>query len=198
MKWYIINKEYVSYLKEFDHKIENIDYGNKLRPYIGIIMEINNIKYYVPISSPKEKHHRMNNSIDFHKITDPITNHLYGVINLNNMFPVPDSEIKILRYDKLHELRRFDNDKDRNSYTRLLRKELNIINGIEDKLKNKAAKLYNKVINHQDEHLINRCCNFSLLEEKCIAYKDNEDYKKWPTHVRSIYVHKRRYLLCRW
>ena len=47
LKWYVVDKEYVSYLKEFDNKVENIDY--RFKPYLGIIIAINEINYYVPI-----------------------------------------------------------------------------------------------------------------------------------------------------
>ena len=56
LKWYVVDKEYVSYLKKFDDKVENINYTERLKPYIGILITINEINYYVPISSVKEKH----------------------------------------------------------------------------------------------------------------------------------------------
>ena len=70
LKWYVVDKEYVSYLKEFDNKVENIDYSNRFKPYLGIIITINEINYYVPISSVKEKHYKMNEDIDFIKISE--------------------------------------------------------------------------------------------------------------------------------
>ena len=47
LKWYVVDKEYVSYLKEFDNKVENIDYSNRFNPYLGIIITINDINSYV-------------------------------------------------------------------------------------------------------------------------------------------------------
>lgn len=55
LKWYIVNKEYVKYLKSFDTKVENIDYDKNVKPYIGIVLNVDKFKYYVPVSSPKEK-----------------------------------------------------------------------------------------------------------------------------------------------
>ena len=55
------------------------------RPFIGIILKINDINYFAPLSSPKEKHKKMKNNIDFLKIN----NGRDGVINLNNMIPIP-------------------------------------------------------------------------------------------------------------
>lgn len=57
LKWYIVDKEYVNYLKKYDNKVENITYNARLKPYIGIIISINKFNYYVPISSAKEKIH---------------------------------------------------------------------------------------------------------------------------------------------
>ena len=34
MNWYVVNKEYVKYLKKFDSRVADIDYQNKLKPYI--------------------------------------------------------------------------------------------------------------------------------------------------------------------
>ena len=59
LKWYVVNKEYVNYLKQYDDKVENIDYSSKLKPYIGIIININEFDYYVPISSAKLKHYKI-------------------------------------------------------------------------------------------------------------------------------------------
>lgn len=42
---------------------------NETRPYIGVLLEINNkIKYFAPLSSPKIKHRNMKTQIDFIKI----------------------------------------------------------------------------------------------------------------------------------
>lgn len=53
LKWYIADKDYISYLKQYDDKVENINYSAKLKPYIGIVVNINEFNYYVPISSAK-------------------------------------------------------------------------------------------------------------------------------------------------
>ena len=38
------------------------------RPYVGVVLEIEGIKYYTPFTSPKEKHRKMKNTKDFRKI----------------------------------------------------------------------------------------------------------------------------------
>ena len=51
---------------------------------IGVILTVNSMDYFAPLSSFKDKHSRMRESVDFIKVKR------YTVININNMFPVPD------------------------------------------------------------------------------------------------------------
>ena len=37
MKWYAVKKEYIDYLKKWDKKIPNVDYGNRMKCFIGVI-----------------------------------------------------------------------------------------------------------------------------------------------------------------
>ena len=46
MDWYVIDKKYVSYLRKFDYKVGHVEYGDKLKLHIGILIEIDGIKYY--------------------------------------------------------------------------------------------------------------------------------------------------------
>ena len=153
--WYIVDKEYVSYLKEFDNKVENIDYSNRFKPYLGIIITINEINYYVPISSVKEKHYKMNEDIDFIKISE--NDRILGVLNLNNMIPVCDRAI--INYN-------ISQDKD---YF-LLRKEIAFCNLHKKNINSDSKRIYNAVITHSWQSLENRCCNFKLLEEYCFYF----------------------------
>ena len=40
MKWYAVKKEYIDYLKKWDKKIPNVDYGNRMKDII-LIKDIN-------------------------------------------------------------------------------------------------------------------------------------------------------------
>lgn len=86
MNWYVVNKEYVTHLHKYDNKVENIDYKNKIKPYIGIVLNINNYEYYVPISSAKQKHYKLRNQIDLYKIERE--EEILGVLNINNMISI--------------------------------------------------------------------------------------------------------------
>ena len=169
LKWYVVDKEYVSYLKEFDNKVENIDYSNRFKPYLGIIITINEINYYVPISSVKEKHYKMNDDIDFIKISE--NDRILGVLNLNNMIPIDNDSVKNLKYSEIERYRNFKTNKEKSLYISLLNMELELINNKIEKIKANAFKLYNEKTNRPNSKISKRCCDFKVLEEKCRKYK---------------------------
>lgn len=168
MNWYIVDKDYVEYLRQFDSKVECIKYEKRVKLYLGVVLELPDFSYYVPISSRKDKHYKMSNGADFHKIED--SEGLYAVLNLNNMIPIIPDCITQLKYNQLEKYRTFENDTERLKYINLLQKEMSIIDGIEIILKDKAKKLYAKCVQKPDSKLARRCCNFKLLEEKSLLY----------------------------
>ncbi len=88
---YCISEEYINYLRKFDNKV----FYNKKnsRPYVGVVFEYNNFKYFAPLSSPKPKHKLMKNSAwDIFKIADGNL----GIVNINNMIPTPDDCLYLL------------------------------------------------------------------------------------------------------
>lgn len=56
MKLYSVTDRYIDYLRQFDYKV----YDNKedrrkvMRKYLGIVLTINEMNYYIPMSSPKK------------------------------------------------------------------------------------------------------------------------------------------------
>jgi len=172
MNWYVVEKNYVQYLMQFDSKIGYIDYGSRLKLYLGIILEVWNFFYYVPISSAKEKHKNMKNSLDFQKIQDENT--LYAVLNLNNMIPVPNFCIQQVKYNQIENFRSFNSEIERTDYIYLLQKEKILIDAMEESIKNKAQKLYQKCIENPASKLAARCCNFRLLEKKLLLWLPNQ------------------------
>ena len=159
LKFYTVTEEYMIYLKKYDEKVmDNRGVKNK-RPYIGVLFEIDRKKYLAPLSSPKPKHLTMKNSLDFVKINQG----KFGVINLNNMFPVIE-EVIIEKNINLEE---------DNKYKELLVNQLNWCNKMEnrDNIYRKTEKLYKEILNKKEQSRFwNRCCDFSLLEEKAIEF----------------------------
>lgn len=123
MDWYVIDKNYIKYLTQFDSRVGYVEYGNRLKLHVGILLTINEFHYYVPISSPKPKHQKMSNNLDFHKLQDETTGYLYAVLNMNNMIPVPDHCLTQLKYNQIENFRSFNSEKEKNDYIYLLQKK---------------------------------------------------------------------------
>jgi hypothetical protein len=68
MDWYVVDKKYINYLTQFDSRVGYVEYGERLKLHVGILLTIGDFHYYVPISSAKPKHQKMSNSLDFHKL----------------------------------------------------------------------------------------------------------------------------------
>lgn len=90
------------------------------RKYIGIVLIVNGMNYFAPLSSFKAKHEKMKNGLDFIKVGN------YAVININNMFPVPDGEYTYVDIPKVKNPQ----------YKKLLTTEYRIIRKLQDKIKN--------------------------------------------------------------
>lgn len=113
------------------------------------------------MSSPKIKHLKMKNTIDFIKIKSGEL----GAVNFNNMIPVNKENYNLIDLTKetltVSEMK----------YQKLLKEQLSWLNANYSLVKNKSFKLYNSFINNNlPESVKNRCCNFKLLEKKCIEY----------------------------
>lgn len=155
LKLYRISEKYAKYISYQDKKVLKAFETKNKRPFIGIILEINEITYFAPLSSPKKKHENMKNSIDFIKIN----NGRDGVINLNNMIPIPKEQ-----YVEINIKEEIQKDK---KYGIILKYQIKWCNENKNQIVNNAKKLYNLIINRKANlSLKNRCCNFKVLEIK--------------------------------
>ena len=156
-----LDYKYCNYLRKFDEKVP-YNFDNKVtRPFVGVLFEINKCKYFAPLSSPKPKHLKMRNTVDFLRLDDG----KLGAINFNNMLPVMDGNYKKMNLEK--KLTKTSEKK----YQKLLKEQIYWLNRNDDKLYTRTKKLYFNYINKKlPKNLINRCCNFKLLEEKCALY----------------------------
>lgn len=161
MKVYRINDDYITYLRTKEDKV--LRNKDERRPYVGVVLTINNLNYYVPLSSPKPKHKTMKNAKDFHKIA----NGTYGAINFNKIIPVPSECIISFKFE----------DEEDEDYKLLLQNQYKVINTMEELIKKKSEGIY-KIFHTKDEDLTpadlrvkQRCYNFDLLEKMCKEYK---------------------------
>ncbi len=67
IKIYEVSNAYIDYLLPYaPHLFQNKKSTQKNeRKYIGVVLEINRIKYFAPLSSFKEKHKYMKDGLDF-------------------------------------------------------------------------------------------------------------------------------------
>lgn len=79
-----VNTNYCDYLRKFDPRVAYNMNEKEIRPFVGILFKIEDCEYFAPLSSPKPKHKKMKNTIDFLKIK----NGELGAVNFNNMIPV--------------------------------------------------------------------------------------------------------------
>ncbi len=158
LKFYTVRPDYLKYLKLHDPKIVDNLGPKQRRPYIGILLKVNNLNYLAPLTSPKVKHLKMKDNLDFIRIDKGSL----GAINLNNMFPVHMRSITEKNLSLEEDL----------TYKSLLENQLTWCNLKKIKIQNSALKLYENLNKYgENSRYYNRCCNFKLLEEKCRAWE---------------------------
>ena len=158
VKFYEISNKYIDYLSPYaPHLFQNKKLGQRNeRKYIGIILQVNNVDYFAPLSSFKPKHEKMEEMLDFIKVKN------YAVINLNNMFPVPKTECSYVDISREKDVR----------YRSLLLAEYRYIKSIQEKIRNNALVVYkHKLEKGNSTGLAKRCNDFILLEGLCKKYK---------------------------
>lgn len=164
LNFYIIDDNYINYLSEFD---KHIAYNkNQKRPYIGVVIIIEEHYYFAPLFSPKLKHKTYKDNLTFFKIVNPKTKNDLGIIRFSDMIPVPQEYVYLINIKSKSY-----------GYKRLLSEQYSYINIPENrrKIMDKAEKLYNIVCKPGKSKMFifykELSCNFKLLEKKSIEYK---------------------------
>lgn len=53
--FYDISEDYIKFLKKYEHKVPNVNYLSNNKFVCGIVLNINGIEYYAPVSHTTEK-----------------------------------------------------------------------------------------------------------------------------------------------
>lgn len=172
-----VNPEYCNYLRQFEPLIP-FNYNDKSnRPYVGIVFQVNDCDYFAPLTSPKKKHLKMKNSLDFYKLENRYFDknkqkeqkELIGAINFNNMLPLTENNYTPI------DLNKKCTNLEEKKYMELLKIDFKFINDNIDTISKRAKTLYNLYITGRlDNKFFLRCCDFTLLEIKCMEY--NKDF----------------------
>ena len=161
--FYDVDVFYVNYLKKAEMekrgftRVPDIEYPNERKMVCGVVLEIDDFKYYVSISSYKTK--QANNILI--RLDDDKFNPVKGSLRFNFMFPVDDAYIT---------KRDFSTEKPNRA--EFLRRQWVFCNSIKDDIKAMASVTYNAVIAGTDKRLIRASCDFKLLEKAAVSYKE--------------------------
>ena len=168
MQLYSVSDEYIKYLRKTFPRV----YSNKentrihTRKYLGTVIVLDSYKYYIPLSSPKEKHDYLvvdgkqtirKDSLIVMRIVSGSgeSKELKGTLQLGTMIPVPDDAIAL--YD-------VEGEQDQ-AYKDLIIEE--IIRKHEKAIIRNAGVLYSKRKAGENNSVVQRCLDFKALEEEC-------------------------------
>ena len=164
-KLYRVDMKYIRNLHNIDDKVLSVSpqAGKDNRVFVGIVIICGVHKYCIPLSSPKEKHKKMKNSMDFSKIE--INGKLLGVLNFNLMIPIEEELLQLV------DTTIFKRDRENiKYYKRLCVQELEWCRNNSEVICNKANVLYKKYISNEPFTCRNSCLNFYKLESECKKY----------------------------
>ncbi len=180
-KLYKADMKYIRNLHNVDDKALSVSpqTGKDNRVFVGIVIICGIHKYCIPLSSPKEKHKNMKNSMDFSKIE--VNGKLLGVLNCNLMIPIEEEQLQLV------DTTIFKRDRENiKYYKRLCVQELEWRQTNSEVICNKANVLYKKYSSNEPFTGRNRCLNFPKLEAECEKY--NSKIKRG-TNGTSLYRH---------
>jgi protein AbiQ len=161
LNFYTVDLAYVAHLKTVEtekrgfSRVPNMDYGDKRKPKFlcGIVLEINGVDYYVPVTSYKQK--KPDNFL-----IQLANGQVASSLRFNYMFPVPKS---------LLAERTITTEPDR-AYRALLSQELRYCIRNQETIRHLAERTYKRVLLGKNPGLVANSCDFKLLEEACRAY----------------------------
>lgn len=156
-KFYHIQEKYINYLHSIDNRVQ-LNKGEH-RPYVGIVLSVNGLSYYVPLESPKPNHVNLKTTGPVLKLDDG----KLGIMGFNNMIPV-----------RLECLIEFDIEAiEDEKYKMLLFNQLRYCEKNKELIWHRAEVTYRKAISGYSPFYTKVCCNFRKLERKAIQYDPN-------------------------
>ena len=170
--FYTIDADYLEYLNNKNSEVYyNASYRNAIKPFVGIIIDMTECKYFIPLTSAKEKHKKWKNSCDEHfliyEVIDKSVNisgdvykeyskdkkmHVLSVLDIKKMIPVPNDAYKRIVFDELSDER----------YQDLFEKEYAFCLTIKEKILTKAEKIYK--YQKETQNVRHTYCDFSCCE----------------------------------
>ena len=175
-KIYSISDKYIAYLREHVQNIYSNKEGSRThtRKYVGVVMQVNDFAYFIPLSSPKDSDYQVagDNKV-IKKSIIPIyrivvknsagEKELKGTLRISHMIPVPETELEL--YD-------IENESD-NKYKDLVQDEIVFIRKHADKIRSNAHILYNQKMNNDDTaNYVKAALDYQKLEALCLKFQE--------------------------
>jgi protein AbiQ len=169
LNFYTVDLAYVAHLKTAEtekrwfSRVPNMDYGDQRKPKFlcGIVLEINGVDYYVPVTSYKQQ--KPDNFL-----IQAANGQVVSSLRFNYMFPVPKS---------LLSERTIAAEPDR-AYRALLSQELQYCIRNQETIRHLAERTYKRVLLGKNPGLVANSCDFKLLEAACRSYTISEENTK--------------------
>ncbi|MCI6648576.1 MAG: type III toxin-antitoxin system ToxN/AbiQ family toxin [Lachnospiraceae bacterium] len=179
-KLYVVSLRYIEYLRQYEPTKILSSIGDHYvhdRKYLGIVYSIGGYNFFAPFSSPKNSDYtKVKGERKIRKSIVPIirmtetksdgSELLLGTIKLNNMIPVPETELTL--YD-------VDNESDLH-YKILIQKEIQFVRKNKEKIFRNAGILYKQRINNMPGiGYLQSTADFALLQKKYDEFVDNQN-----------------------
>lgn len=161
MNFYRINEEYNKFLQSYEKekrgvtKVPNIRYTDRNKFAFGAVMQVNDMNYYVSVSSFDKKQEA---NILIRVPGDE--KEVKGSLRFNYMVPVPDECIEKLVIKEIKD----------EKYRSLLNKEYQFCMDNAERIQKKANKIYDMVTTNRKQILTDNSCAFHILEDGCREY----------------------------
>ena len=179
--FYRISNSYVNYLHSHDSEVllNHEKDGTVLRPYIGILIKKSNFNYFIPLSHPNQKtDYELDGNlkestmtiIRLIKETD-----FLGKLRINNMIPVPSSELSKINLD-------LSSSAEKKDYINLMIDQAKVIKTRMSEIISKSNIVYNYKNNEQNfnywkqkskPNYLNSTVDFKQAESYCSLWEKN-------------------------
>lgn len=180
LSFYKINETYIEALQSIDSDVRISTGEKRTRPYIGVVLTIQDRLFFAPLSSPAKFPNTLNSNdlkiakakksnIEKRRLSIKVISkkqvHLCNVI-IGKIIPVPSSQISEISINDLLS----STISSERKYGDLLQKEYYAINAMKDTIYDKALRFYTKSItNTLPKHNKTHCVDL----QKAIAYHDS-------------------------
>lgn len=170
MRIYSVKDKYINHLykDEPNNKVMFNKPEKHPRPYVGVVLNINEYNYFVPMSSAKEDRGRNLNRRVNTTIKDGDV--ILANLKFNNMIPVPKSQLSELDIKEMLIKEP--------QYGRLLEKERQFIKENVDDVQKKAQSVYTKVVDKKLPFFKNLCIDFKEMEKSHDCFVEQEIHRK--------------------